>query len=110
MIFKIKFKKFRKDFTRFPVRDQIIFAKRLAMMIKAGVPIATALSILKEQTSNKGSALVIGHLFKTVERGRSLASGMVDYKNILANLQSILSTLAKFLEHSSKACKIWLMN
>lgn len=112
MIFKIKFKKFRKDFTRFPARDQIIFAKRLAMMIKAGVPIATALSILKEQTSNKGSALVIGHLFKTVERGRSLASGMVDYKNIfgefainIVNIGEISGTLVQSLQDMADELK-----
>lgn len=103
---------FNKKRIHFSVRDQIIFAKRLSMMIKAGVPIAAALAMLKEQATDKKSARVISHLFETVERGRSLSSGMNDCKNIfgeftvnIINIGEISGTLAQSLQYMADELK-----
>jgi len=57
-------------------REQIIFAKRLSILIKSGVPIVSALGILEVQSSSRGIKQIIGNLRAGVETGRSLAQAM----------------------------------
>lgn len=73
---------FSRFFLRFSVQDQIVFAKRLSIMIKAGVPILAALGMLEEQSLSKSARRIIGYLRQQVEKGRSLSSGMAEYRQI----------------------------
>jgi len=61
------------------------FAKRLAILIKSGVSIVTALDILKRQSVSKGSQRIIGFLHDGVERGQSLAKSMESYSNVFGH-------------------------
>ena len=79
----------RKDFFRaaakMGVQDQIVFAKRLAILVKSGISITTALDILMKQASSAGSRRIIGYLRECVERGQSLSQAMSGYKNVFGN-------------------------
>jgi|GEM_PF-383711 type II secretory pathway component PulF len=70
---------------RMGTQDQVVFAKRLAILIKSGISIITALDILKKQASSGGSRRIIGHLRGCIERGQSLATAMGSYKNIFGH-------------------------
>ena len=59
-------------FFRLSSQEQMMFAKRLAILLKAGVPILGALKMLKKQTSSKTSLFVVDDLVKGVENGQFL--------------------------------------
>ena len=56
--------------------ERIIFIKRLAILIKAGISIVVALEILEKQAVSSGSKKLIADLRFTVERGKPLAKAM----------------------------------
>ncbi len=59
-------------FFRLSLQEQMLFAKRLAILLKAGVPILGALNMLKKQTTSKSSLHVVEDLSKGVENGQFL--------------------------------------
>jgi len=59
-------------FFRLSLQDQMLFAKRLAILLKAGVPILGALNMMKKQTTSKASLHVVDDLAKGVESGQYL--------------------------------------
>lgn len=69
-------------FMRLSAQEQILFAKRLALLHKAGVPILTALKLLKKQARSKASIHIIDHLYTQVENGKHLSTGMEKYKKV----------------------------
>lgn len=69
-------------FMHFSLRDQILFAKRLSILVKASIPILSSLKMLEEQSGSRHGAKIIRDLRKQMEAGRSLANGMRCYKKI----------------------------
>jgi type IV pilus assembly protein PilC len=61
-------------FLRFPLQEQILFAKRLSLLVKAGVPILQGLNMLRSQTKSKGTQAIFNHLAKGVEQGQNLST------------------------------------
>jgi type IV pilus assembly protein PilC len=60
--------------------DELVnFTRQLATMINAGLPLATALSILEEQ-GNSEMAKLTGNLLKDVEGGLSFSASLAKYK------------------------------
>ncbi|MCU0653164.1 MAG: type II secretion system F family protein [Candidatus Pacebacteria bacterium] len=74
-----------KSMAKMGTQDQIVFAKRLAILIKSGVSIITALDILKKQASSRGSRQIIGYLRGSIEKGQSLAKAMENCKNVFGH-------------------------
>src|SRR3954469_19741829 len=70
----VKKKEPRNLFMRFPLQEQILFAKRLSLLVKAGVPILQALNMLHHQTTSKAAKIIFKHLATGVERGQNLSS------------------------------------
>ncbi len=64
----------------FSAPDRILFAKRLAVLLKAGVPILESLKMLKEQTVGKRRLVVIEGLIADVSGGQALSAGLLKYK------------------------------
>ncbi len=69
-----KKKNWQDIFLRFPLQEQILFAKRLSLLVKAGVPILQALNMLNTKTSSKGARKIFSHLSAGVEQGENLSS------------------------------------
>ncbi len=61
-------------FLRFPIQEQILFAKRLSMLVKAGVPILSALHMLHSQTKSKSAKIIFKHLVSGVEQGQNISN------------------------------------
>lgn len=70
----VKKKEPRQLFLRFPLQEQILFAKRLSLLVKAGVPILQALHMLQHQTTSKAGKIILAHLAKGVEQGQNISS------------------------------------
>ncbi|MEK7608213.1 MAG: type II secretion system F family protein [Patescibacteria group bacterium] len=64
------------------VQDKINFARHLAMVIKAGLPIYEGLRIIRAQTESKTLARILDHLITDVNNGRFLADGLEDFEHI----------------------------
>src|SRR4051812_45705857 len=68
------------------LKDLAIFSRQFATMINSGLSMLRALSILTEQTDNKGFAEVIGQVRNDVETGTALSAGMAKHPKIFPPL------------------------
>lgn len=60
----------------FTLQDQVLFAKRLAMILRAGMPIMEGLHMLRDAKHTRSSAFVYESLISDVSRGQQLSTGM----------------------------------
>lgn len=63
-------------FMRFTNSERSFFAKRLAFLLRAGVPLSDALSLVREQTRSRRKALVMGRIYEDVSAGRTLSESI----------------------------------
>ncbi len=75
---------------RVKLRDKAIFFRQLATMITAGVPIASAIEILVEQTENKRLKRVIAKIYDRVSSGVTLGAVLSEYPKVFDTLTSSL--------------------
>lgn len=68
-------------FIRFSTQEQIIFMKRLGMILRAGMPIMEGLSMLKDEARSRSSAFFFSHLVEAVAHGQPLSSGLSRFEN-----------------------------
>jgi type II secretory pathway component PulF len=60
------------------IKEKIFFTKQLAVLLKAGIPLVDALSLLAEQ-SEGGLQKIVITLRDTIKEGKSLADGLAMY-------------------------------
>jgi len=72
----------RPTFLRFGTQDQIFFAKRLAMILRAGMPIMEGLHMLASQTRSSSATYIFRSLTIDVANGQPLSSGLAKFKSI----------------------------
>ncbi len=70
----------------FSAKEQALFAKRLAFLIRGGIPLLKSLNILKHQTKSKAKAKIFEKLITDVSNGQFLATSMSRFKNIFGTL------------------------
>jgi type IV pilus assembly protein PilC len=71
---------------RIGLHDQIIFLRNLGSMIKAGLSVTRALSVLERQTKNPRLRLVVESLQDEVTKGKSLSTGLTAFPDIFSPL------------------------
>lgn len=69
----------------FTLRDQIFFTKRLSFLVRAGVPLLEALSLIRLQTKQQAKKKVFDALITDVSAGKSLATGLIRQKSLLGD-------------------------
>jgi type IV pilus assembly protein PilC len=69
-------------FMHLSLQDQILFAKRLAILMKSGVPIVECFRILKKQSRGKSVKTILDHLIKDVENGMYLSVSLSKFRKI----------------------------
>ena len=67
---------------RLSLRDQALFARRLSLLIRAGVPILESLNIMKEQTRSRFAGRMFDHIIKDISNGRDLSWSLGRFKNV----------------------------
>lgn len=70
---------------RFGTQEQIIFAKRLGMILRSGMPIMQGLHMLLGQASSRSASYVFNSLATHVSEGQSLSSGLGKFQNIFGD-------------------------
>lgn len=80
-------------------RDRVLFARQFAVMMRAGLPIVSALTAIEEQTANASLTRAIGVIRHDVEGGTALSTAFNKHPNAFP---PIFSSVAKIGEKSGK--------
>src|ERR1051325_1072470 len=74
-----------KYFSRVPAKEQSVLAKRLAFLIKAGVPILDGLKTLQRQTRSRSKAKLFDRVIDDVANGQYLSTSLAKSKSIFGD-------------------------
>ena len=77
---------FNSIFSKVKVADQIVLTKNLSGMLKAGLSLARALSVLKKQTKSKFLNEILSSLINDINSGETLSIGLAKYPNVFSKL------------------------
>ena len=72
-------------FFRLSVKDKMLFARNLEVMIRSGMQILQSLEILKEQTKSKAFKKIIDQLIFDIKNGHFLSAGLERYRSIFGD-------------------------
>lgn len=100
------------------VKDKIFFTKQLAVLLRSGVPLVDALTLLVDQSSGKLKNIVVA-LRDGIKEGRSLADGLALYPKAFetlyvqlvrageasGRLEFILERLTQYLEGKAELAR-----
>ncbi|MEK7094042.1 MAG: type II secretion system F family protein [Patescibacteria group bacterium] len=70
---------------RVPIQEKINFARHLAIMVKAGLPLFESLKILRRQTTSKKFQIIIDQVILDVNNGQSMASSLRRFHRIFGD-------------------------
>jgi len=68
------------------LKDLAIFFRQFAIILEAGVPIAGALDVLREQTTNRTLREALDDIYDDIQRGLSLSSAMKQHEKIFPEI------------------------
>ena len=74
---KLSLLKFR---ARLSLQEQALFAKRLALLVKAGVPLLKSLKILERQAKSSANRKMFEHISHAVENGQFLSKSLGPFR------------------------------
>jgi len=77
---------FNKFFGKVSLSEQILFTKNLSGMLKAGLSLYRALSVLQKQTKNKNMNRVLVELSTEINSGGTLSTGLAKFPRIFSKL------------------------
>ncbi len=66
-----------------PTKELMLFCKHFSVILKAGIPVLHALSMVDSQTENKAMKKVIAGIMKDIQTGSSLTQAVKGYKDKL---------------------------
>jgi len=67
---------------RIDLREKILFARNLATMVQAGLPLSRALQIFLKQTQNAKFREVLGTIIEDINKGMSLSDALAKYDDV----------------------------
>ena len=73
-------------FSRVSFLEKILFAKNLALMIKAGLPLRESIATIQEQTKSKKFQKVLAQVLKDINNGQSLSFSLSRHPSIFDSL------------------------
>lgn len=72
-------------FLHLSLQDQIMFAKRLAILVKAGIPILSGLKMLDRQTNSRSTKKILKEVIRDVENGQFLSASLGRFRKIFGD-------------------------
>lgn len=72
-------------FLRYPLKEQIVLAKRLSLLVKSGVSLLVGLRMLTEQSNTKGRTYILETVTKKVETGQYLSASLASFGKIFGS-------------------------
>lgn len=73
-------------FSKVKISEQIILTRNLSGMLKAGLSLSRALSVLKKQTKNKKLEQILTTLINDINAGEPLSSGLAKFPDVFSKL------------------------
>jgi type IV pilus assembly protein PilC len=71
---------------RVNLKDLALFCRQFAIILQAGVPIATALDVLRVQAPNQTLKIVLDDVFESMQKGIPLSAAMKHHKKVFPEL------------------------
>jgi len=71
---------------RVKTKDMAIFCRQFAIILQAGVPIATAMDVMREQTTNSTLKRTLGDLYDDIQKGIQLSTSMRRQGNVFPDI------------------------
>ena len=71
---------------RVKLKDLAIFFRQFSIILEAGVPIAGALDVLKQQATNITLKEILNDIHEDIQRGLSLSSAMKQHDRIFSDI------------------------
>lgn len=97
---------------RVSTQEKIIFTRHLAIIIKSGMTLIDALTMLRQQTKSRSLAKILDTVIKDVSGGQFLSASLENYKSVFGDLfiniirvgesSGILSENLEYLSHELK--------
>jgi type IV pilus assembly protein PilC len=84
--FANKFSTFSNVFAKVKIGEQIILTKNLSGMIKAGLSLSRALSVLKKQTKNPKLSKILTSLTNDIDAGETFSSALSKFPSVFSKL------------------------
>jgi len=79
-------KNFLDNFISIPLKEKMIFAKNLGIMIASGLTVSRALSNLALQTENKAFKKILTDVFDETQSGNSFSDSLAKYPDVFGDL------------------------
>jgi type IV pilus assembly protein PilC len=73
-------------YRRVKTKDKVLFARQLATLVNAGLPVVQSLRTVQQQTTNKVLKLVTDDVIANVEGGQSLADALKKYPAVFGEV------------------------
>jgi type IV pilus assembly protein PilC len=78
--------KFMDRFQSVPLKEKMVFARNLSIMVASGLTVSRALNNLAVQTENKVFKKILLDIYEEVQSGKSLSESLAKYVNIFGEL------------------------
>mgnify|MGYP002346637686 CR=1 FL=1 len=78
--------KFLDRFQGVPLKEKMMFARNLGIMIASGLAVPKAINNLSKQTKNKRFQKVLNDIFEELQSGKSLSDGLAKYPAVFGEL------------------------
>lgn len=66
--------------------DKVLFAKNLALMIKAGLPLRESIATIQEQSKSKTFKKILDDILRNIDNGQPLAASLSRHPQVFDNL------------------------
>jgi type IV pilus assembly protein PilC len=73
------------SYSKFSIKKQTFFAKRLAFLIKAGVPMLESVTVMRRQAKARGDIRVYDKIVADISNGQSLAGSLSKFNGVFGN-------------------------
>lgn len=97
------------------IDDMVVFARQMATLVAAGIPLVQSLDILSKQVDKQQFRVILSKMFADVQTGKSLSESMQPYPKVFSGLfihmvragetsgrlQEILDRVAQYFEKAS---------
>lgn len=77
---------FMDRFTKISLKDKMMFARNLSVMISSGLTISKSIRNLADQTKNKKFSQILLDIFEDIKAGKNLSDGMAKYPGVFNEL------------------------
>jgi type IV pilus assembly protein PilC len=73
-------------FVSIPLKEKMMFARNLAVMVASGLPVSRAVKNLSLQTNNKKFEKILLDIFEELQKGTTLSDGLRKYPSVFSEL------------------------